>query len=821
MDKHRLAFRRALEKRGTFTARTIEGYVSASGRVVRLCREQGVNLYAGEVPEDLLEAIAEDLPPTAVRRVTRGAVLFLEFLAGRGIEVPPLDGAEAALSREQLDRFLAAAAEQPEPFACLFALLPMTGLSARDLSRLQLDDVTQDERGVVLRTAGGEVELGDDAELVLLRFLHDGRSGSDAAGSTVLFPSRAGRALSSSTITGRLQSVQKRAGLPSFRVSALSELFGVYFHASTPPAEDEAIVSAPDPNPPPDPPADRQPDLPNMTTSPALGSVPPDDDDEDEERPHLRLVQPPEELPLEPEPPHASTHRTDTDAHTDTDDDPQEDAPMDHDDDDDFDDDYEPAPRRRRRRSGSGRRRERGGGGARRIDPSLRKLAGKQSTVFIKWRNPRGKLENIRQYSVEDIIAYGSITCFVTEQLVPDYGAGDYEVYLDANDAESFRTITVAEPRSERERRAFDERHGEGSSTPGVWEIVRYFDERDRERHRTREPRRESFEEFYERKKMEEELERLRRENARLASGGGASLPGLPPLPPPELSPTERQLIERYFKLMDRQNEEAAKGTSDPLDQFESMMEFKRRFETVFGSGGGDERDFFDRMIEFLKTPFGEAMASRFMDKMPAPKASGPRRRGALGDAAKRPKKKRAKPNPSKRRPPQPRRQRPEEPRTERARPRDEEPDEPDGELDDDSDAYDDADEQEEPQRWAPSGVPAHFPTGQLAQAQTEDEVIEALLFALMCLNFDPRWRDAVQALLEATVADERDEALVIATAIAGALVHLGEMDRDTAELALHTVQKRWSTLRAQVLEHAAKETGPPSEDDEDDDDDG
>ena len=770
MDKHRLAFRRALEKQA-FSTRTIEGYVSASGRVVRLCKERGVDLYAGEIPEDLLDAIADDLPATSVRRVVRGAVLFLEFLHERGIEVP-LEGAEAALSREQLQRFLESASDQREPFATFFCLLPMTGLSAQDLSRLELDDVTQDERGVAVRLGASAVELGADAERALLRFMHGWRSKS-APGSAALFPSREGRPLSSSTITRRLKSVQKAADLPSFRVSALSELFAVYFQA--PPAEHapeapgaiaEVVALGP---------ADRQPDLPHMT----LGSVPPDDD---EAEPRLRLVPPTPQHPPEPEPPRASSSTTTTPTPH-----PQEDAPVDNDD-DDFEDDFEPPPRRRasppRRRARTQRDRDRSRPSAGRPDPNLRKLLGQQGTVYIRRRTAKGRLADIGLFSLVDFGSDRSINTFIINQLVPTYGPGDYEVYLHPTDTESYLTVPVAEPMAERTPPLSGSHGAEvATSKQEFLELLRYFDERERKRPSESE----SFREFYERQKMKEELDRLRRENARLASGGGANLPGLPPLPSvpalPETSSTDRQLADRYLKLMDAQLA-GVQGSSDPFDQFESMMEFKRRYDAVFGGASetASERDLLDRLTDFLNTPVGQMMSKRVMGGG----GSAPRRspRGDLGDA---PRNGRAKP--------------PKKPRARQAKPRNDEP-------------------EREPaapprprrssQRWAPSGVPDPFPSEQLAQAETAEEVLEALVFALMRLNFDPRWHDAVQALLEATVADEREEALAVATSIAGALVHLGAIERKTAELALETVDQRWSTLRAQVLAIAAQDAGPP-----------
>jgi len=773
MDRHRLAFRRALHKQQALSERTIEGYVSASGRLLRLCEERGLNLYAGELPQDALDALVDELPPASARRVLRGAVLFLEFLGEqRGLPIE-FDGPGVALSRAQLERFTAAAAEQHEPYATFLRMLPFTGATAQELTRLQLDDVTQDEHGVTMRLAEDERLLGGDAEALLLRYLHGWRA-AHATDSRVLFPSRAGRALSSSTITRRLRAVQKTAELPQFRISVLSELHAAYFEDAGDEDDDEPAAPIVEASVPP-------------ARIPALGGLPPDDEDDPRQ---LRLVhsmpEPPEPTPAESDSPEPQP-RTEPDRPTDD----EEDSPVDHDDDFDDEDELE-SRRRRRRRSRSTRARPT----ASRPHPNLRKLLGQQGTIYIRRRTETGRLADIGPFNLVDIGTDRSVNTFIVNQLVPVYGPGDYEVYLSPTDTESYLTVPIAEPRVEVLGSARDSARPMAAAAPSpsthdLWEIIRYFDEREARRPNARE----SFREFYERKKLEEELERLRQENARLAGGmiggtPGGPLPagGLPPLPAagPIPNSLSDQLAERYLDFLEKQAASASSTPPGPFDNLDELVEFKRKLEAVGlefgGSSAASERDFIDRMTEFFNSPVGQMVAKRMLGGSSAPPRRRQRRSG-LHDA----------PPP----PPRPRRQRPP-----RAHEREDELDETSGRPD----------VQSKRRAWAPDGVPEHFPSETLAEAEDADEVLEALVFALMCLNFDERWHDAVQALLHATVADEREQALSVASSIAGALVHLDELDRDQAELALLAVQEQWDELRERVLDVARKETQAPGE---------
>jgi len=440
---------------------------------------------------------------------------------------------------------------------------------------------------------------------------------------------------------------------------------------------------------------------------------------------------------------------------------------VDHD--DDFEDDLDPPhqpPRKRTR--GRGRTNATAPGARSQPHPNLRKLLGQRGTIYIRRRGANGRLTDIGQFSLVDIGSDRSVNTFIINQLVPVYGAGDYEVYLNPTDTESYLTVPVAEPLiqvvDERQRRSAVSQPSAASS-PDLWEMMRYFDERESKRPSERG---ESFQEFYKRMRLEEEVEALRRDNARLSANALAPSGPLPPLPagPPSL---RDHLAEQYLETLKAQAA-AASNPRGPLEGLEEIMKLKRGLEAAgLNSGGGtaSERDFFDRLNDFLNGRAGQTLLNTGLASLRPKKSPKRKRQGGPRNATpKQPAKKSA----SKRRP-----------------------------------------TKKEP-TWAPSAVPEHFPSEALAQAETAEEVLEALLLALMTLNFDEQWHEAVQALLAETVADERERALPIAASIAGALVHLGELERDTAEFALATMREQWTTLRARVLAIAQQEGGPSHE---------
>ena len=104
--------------------------------------------------------------------------------------------------------------------------------------------------------------------------------------------------------------------------------------------------------------------------------------------------------------------------------------------------------------------------------------------------------------------------------------------------------------------------------------------------------------------------------------------------------------------------------------------------------------------------------------------------------------------------------------------------------------------------RSLPRDVPDHFRpyASRMEEAESEEELAEALMFGLASLNLDARWQPAVRAAFRAMLADRPTETFVLTWDILDALVQGGHLRAETAQMAITTCRDSWDEVRGRVL---------------------
>ncbi|MGE0789746.1 MAG: hypothetical protein AB7S26_29000 [Sandaracinaceae bacterium] len=790
-DPHQLAFRRWLES-GTYSASTIPQYVTAARHVLGFAHEQGYDLYAGEVPRAFLREYADALEGPNVRRLLRGASLFVAFLADqRGVALPELDAPGDALDAEQLDRFLAAAACEPEPYATLLTLLPKSGLRCSELGPLALDQVRSSEAGTELVLAPDRrVALSDEAHEILRRYLVGWRASFSVA-SSALFPvPRTGNVLGAPAISRRLQRVQKAAGLSEFRISALSAA-----HHVARESDDDVVELRGEED---DAPRDDGPRATTRSvqpTSSGLAGIEVSDSDVDVEtdvafeddvtasRPRSRSEPPPTDGLIEDD-------LTDDDPIDDSIDDPTDHHPTEEDDAARLEEntmmDHDDEDRRTRKLNKSkmnGRFRSH-------ASKEIAKILPRSGSVVIRKRFDGGRLGYIGQYNVTDFGEDGAVEPFVHRHLAPQYGGGDYLIYRDALTDQPLHVVHILAPQ-----------HGDAApwtpppSPPSVAGLLREHLEAAKVLKEASESTNPyelvsavtriaalqgqggSHDEL---RRLREDLEQLRRELLSVGPMGGPALP-LPPATPSFETTLTQQLLARFLdsappssfestltqqllaRFLDsaqqdrerldalmRSQVQAADPASKRLTAVDHLREAKQvadAAQTLVGPQSSGDK--IDRFLDILAGPAGakliDAMGAALPPKRPPPNGNG----SLQGSRAER----RPAPTP-------------------------------------------------EPARPAlPTEVPAHFKpwAEKMNAAETEEELLEAMLYGLASLHLDQRWQPTVRAALGAMMRNAPTETFVLTWDVLEALVRAGHLEEDTARMAITACRDSWDEVRARV----------------------
>lgn len=411
-------------------------YVTVAGALLSFCEERGHALDQGRVPASILIDFAASCDDA---RAVRGAVLFCEFLRAWGVALPELDPAPGTLNEAQVEAFLEMAASQPEPYATLLCLLPWSGLRAQDLLRLPRDAVREGSDGSVsLVHEGALVGLGARAQERLRGYL-----AATSAEEGLLFPGQSGEAIGGATITRRLKQCRVAAGLPEFRVTALSDAYQVHYFEPAPawPAGggldglgefvDESPGSAPevlddpsaiDPSAA-EPSVDEEvsldppsipPDDPNEAPSMTYDDEPYDDDEPDDLEPYEDdRYEPGSSEPGEPREPLRSRGR-----------------------------------RRGRRRSAARSSRPRPSGAQNARVRDVDGLLPRSGHIEIRFRDPErgGRPRYCGRYLVRDVAPDGSIEAFIYEHLAPNLGGGEYLIFTSASDLQPRAVVDIAPP---------------------------------------------------------------------------------------------------------------------------------------------------------------------------------------------------------------------------------------------------------------------------------------------------------------------------------------------------------------------------------------
>jgi len=736
MDRHRLAFRRSLEQ-SAYSLGTVRQYVTAAGRLLKFCEGSSYDLYRGDVPGSLLEEFAGTLSGSNVRRLLRGAGLFVEFLAAqRDVPLPALvsPGADH-LDRAQLDRFMSAAADEPEPYATLMRMLPMSGLRSSELSQLALDQVRRaDDRIALAPSAGPTVELRAEAQELLRRYL-DGWRAELEVESEALFPgARTGRPLGASTISRRLQRIQKRANLHDFRISALSDLYAIHFkpepdeddqeaQEGDPSAPSTPLAGLPDdegPAPTPEPPPEVTPD------ADGEGDLPADNDDSD------ARAGPPSEDRVDQE---EDRYRTTTPSTA-------------------------PQSKARRQRNYPGK--------------EIAKILPRSGSVVIRKRFDGGRLGYIGQYQVTDFGEDGAIEPFIHRHLLPHYGGGDYLIYKNALTDKPLHVVHILAP--QRTPDTPPQAHPSSPSSPGsVAGLLREH----LEAAKVLKDATESSNPYElvnavtriatlqgqgassndELRRLREDLDQLRRELLLNPPPGSLGLPGgipLPPAAPPAESTLTQQLLKQFLDSAQRDRErldELMRSQMKPHETvpksnaIEHIRETKQVADAVqdlVGASGSPDK--IDRLLEIIAGPIGMKVGEWAMN----PKLKKKTKKSPLNGA-----------------------------RSHGEAPADELEREP-----------------------LPSEVPSHFaPYAQkMDAAETEEELVENMMFGLASLNLDPRWKPAVRAAFQAMLNNRKTETFILTWDILEALVRGGHLEEDTARIAITACRDSWDEVRARVM---------------------
>lgn len=122
------------------------------------------------------------------------------------------------LREQALAFYMVAARDEPEPYATIIALLPLTGLRIGEMVSLTFDDVQIDGPWVLFRVEGkskGErqVPLLPAGKPILLRYLREVRP--DMRDNKWLFPGTKNRHLSVRSVQRRMAIVRERIGVPN------------------------------------------------------------------------------------------------------------------------------------------------------------------------------------------------------------------------------------------------------------------------------------------------------------------------------------------------------------------------------------------------------------------------------------------------------------------------------------------------------------------------------------------------------------------------------------------------------------------------------
>ncbi|MGE3636706.1 MAG: hypothetical protein AB7P00_42785 [Sandaracinaceae bacterium] len=793
-DPHQLAFRRSLEH-GPQSASTIPQHVAAARQLLGFAKEQGYDLYAGEVPSSLLCEFAETLGGPRTRRILRGAALFTAFLSEvREVPLPELDSPllNDALSEAQLERFLSAAAQEPEPYATLFALIPKSGgLCCAELSALTLDQVRSSEEGTVLvLSPERHVELSSEAHEVVRRYLLGWRAWFKVA-SNALFPvPRTGNVLGAPAITRRFQRVQKAAKLVGYRLSVLSVAPVPVRHEDDDAAtRDEEVVERTTSR------ATTTRARPSSSGLAGLEVSDSDDDDETDTALEGEVASPRPRARSEPPP--TDDDRIDDDL---SDDDPTDD-PTDHltEEDDaarleentmDHDEDEDRRPRKIHKSKMNGRFRSQ-------ASKEIAKILPRSGSVVIRKRFDGGRLGYIGQYNVTDFGEDGAVEPFVHRHLAPQYGGGDYLIYRDAITDQPLHVVHILAPQHGdappwtpppsppsvagllREHLEAAKVLKEASESTNPYELVSAVT-----RIAALQGQGGSHDEL---RRLREDLEQLRRELLSVGPMGGPTLP-LPPAGPSfETTLTQQlltrfldsaqpssfestltqQLLAQFFESAQRERETAQRDRErldalmrtqvpgadpaagrltaiDHLRQAKEVADAAATFTNAAPSG-----DKIDRLLDILAGPLGakvgEAMSAALPPKRPPPNGNG----SLQGSRAER-------------------------------RPA----------------------SAPEPARPAlPTEVPAHFKpwAEKMNAAETEEELIEAMLYGLASLHLDQRWQPTVRAALAAMMRNAPTETFVLTWDVLEALVRAGHLEEDTARMAITACRDSWDEVRTRV----------------------
>lgn len=731
------AFRVQLEQEGQLSPWTVRRYVTAAGHLLAYCEREGLDLERGEVPATLLVDFGREATDA---RMVRGATLFCRFLIRRGVPLEGLDVLHDELELEEVERFLVAAREQPEPYATLIALLVLSGVSATELRGLRRADVIEREGRLWLRSAAGEVWLCDTAQRVLQGYLA-GCRGEHAAESELLFPStsKSGRPIGASTITTRSQRCMKEAGLRVSRLSALSGLYEAYF-APTPSGEEGEGAEA---------------DGDELALTPELSGLP-----ADEMGPDLPSL-PNDDDPGEGSPePHPEPHRAE--------------EPMSQDDEDDRDHgERRREPLRPRHRSRPARPAR-----AQEVD----RLLPRQGVIFIRHRMPDGHLVYCGSYSVTEVAPEGSIEPYIFKYLAPNWGGGEYLIYLTAKMDVPRVTVHVAEPIGGMGTRAGVPAgppmapQGQGHPNPErehvhvLTETIKAVDELRSAVQTGGSPPIETIQQLA---RLEVKLEQLLQRDASLS--GLPGLPGAvlggPPLPAPE-----RDSSDRFMEFLLDERKELRGQLTELRGQLKDLADARHRGDL---GEGGDRlkiatsvmRDYaaFQSAARDLATEGRGVEASNRTDKALEFGKSVLEVLKGVSVAAPPP------------RPPS------RSPKKKKGRRR------------------------EEPARRPaalPEEVPSTFPTlaavldRAVEEEESGQEIVDALVGALASLASPPSpWGPFVRETAQKLYANDREGALTRLRAILAALVHDGHLRRVTASFVIAIAEEHWDNARRQILE--------------------
>ena len=774
------SFRHHIEATHGLSAGSAVRYVHGAKELLRYCAEHGLDLERGAVPSSLLVNLAEhhDEP-----RCLRGAALYCEFLRQQGVPLPLFD---AALRVEDAERLLSAAATLREPYATLLHMLPMSGLRADTLRKLNVEDVIEDGDTLGLRHGQGDVQLlSRRAAEHLRRYLHQWRPHFELD-STLLFPGTKGGPISASTISRRLRECQRAAGLPEFRITALSDL---HAHFAEPNGDTAASLDGL-------PPSDGLP--------PANGLPPADIFDEPDDTP-----EPPPDFDDAP----TTASREETNQAVS---DPNN------------------------RRNG---RKPRGTNRTQTETNRLRDIVPTRGQVHIRHRRDDGELEYCGAYRYENIACDGSIEPFIFSTLAPRWGGGKYFIYDSARpSAEAVGSVYIAEP-AKHGPEAPAPLGGYGSSGSSLDELRQTL----QVLHEMQAPRGDAtahhqYEHGVRVGRLEALLERTLQQQRDPYGGvpafgpglGDAThgppwtpsplasmpLPGGPPLPPsaPDVAQQMLDMLMQSQKLMneraeqerrradeerryyrDRLERELTQRSSIDANPFAGATEMVKHFQS-FAEAAKDlspnaSNDNNKPWLEKLTNTLIERGVDKGLDSVLDAFSTG---NVAFGDVARSKAERDQAASPRSPAPAAgaPRSSTPPEP----SRPNEARRSSPSR-----SQSRAEPAQKETARRRPPERVPEYFiaparKLDQLAQNGTNEQLGEQLTAAIGALAMDKQWAPFVQPIGVMIMTNQRDQAVRQTATILSALVHGQHLRRATAERVLNVMGKHWDELRDKAI---------------------